>query len=90
MFTTIEMMNVNNKLLRNFLNHINCGDTTLQVIIDQYAHQYGPAARLKNAYASYSTPEYQEINNSVIYAVPTMEPVTMITMFMYSTCLVWM
>ena len=34
------------------------------------------------------TPEYQEMNNSVIYAVPTIEPVTMITTFMYSTCFV--
>ena len=88
MFTTIEMMKVNNKLLLSFLNHINCGEITLHVIIDQYAHQYGPVALLMNAYASYSTPEYYEMNNSVIYAVPTIEPVTIITMFMYSTCFV--
>ena len=34
---------------------------TLQVIMLQYAHQYGPVIRLIKAYCSYSTCEYQAI-----------------------------
>src|SRR6201987_5967515 len=65
MFTTIDKINVATKLVRIFLNQNNCGDTTLQVIIAQYAQAYGPVARFKNAYCSNSTPEYHDMNNSV-------------------------
>ena len=37
--TTIEMTKEKVMLVLNFLNHINCGENTLQVIIAQYAHQ---------------------------------------------------
>ena len=35
----IEIMKENIILVLNFLNHMNCGENTLHVIIDQYAHQ---------------------------------------------------
>src|SRR5882757_9481891 len=50
MFTMIESTNVAERLVRIFLNQKSCGETTLQVIIHQYAHQYGPNIRLMNAY----------------------------------------
>ena len=65
------MKNENIILVLSFLNHINCGEKTLQLIIAQYAQAYGPVALFKNAYCSYSTPEYHAMNNSVIYATPT-------------------
>ena len=36
MFTTIEIMKENAILVLNFLDHINCGENTLHVIINQY------------------------------------------------------
>jgi hypothetical protein len=64
MFTKIEMMNVAMRLVLIFLNQKSCGVITLHVIIPQYAHQYGPVALLRNAYCSYSTPEYHEMKSS--------------------------
>jgi hypothetical protein len=64
--TTIEIIKEKIMLVLNFLIHMNCGEKTLQVIIDQYAHQYGPVALFKKAYCSYSTPEYHAINSSVM------------------------
>src|ERR1051326_5209194 len=86
-FTTMESTKVAIKLVLILLNQKSCGDKTLQLIISAYAHQYGPVARLRKQYCSYSTPEYHDMDNSVRYATPTIDPVTMITMFMYSTCL---
>ena len=83
-------MKVAVKLRRNFRNQYNCGEITLHVIMIQYAQLYGPLNRLMKAYDSYSTPEYQLMKSSVKYATPTIEPVTMITMFMYSICRTWM
>ena len=46
-----------------------CGNTMNDgEIIVQYAHQYGPNARLMNAYCSYSTPLYHAMKNSIEYA----------------------
>src|SRR3954468_19754262 len=87
MFTTIERQKVATTEVRIFLNQNSCGDSTLQLIMIQYDQAKGPVARLRNAYCSHSTPEYQATKSSVRYATPTMDPVTMITMFMYSMCL---
>ncbi len=84
MLTKMEMKNVANKLVRSLCDQNNCGVITLQVIILQYAHQYGPVARLMNAYCSYSTPEYQAMKNSVRYATPTIDPVSRMILFIIS------
>src|SRR5690606_1128473 len=83
-FTTMESTHEIGMLVRIFLNQKSCGEITLQVIIVQYAHQYGPAIRLANAAMSYSDPEYQAINSSVRYAIPTIEPVTRMILFINS------
>jgi hypothetical protein len=49
-------MNENMILVLSFLNHMNCGENTLQVIIDQYAHQYGPVALLRTYYSTQAMP----------------------------------
>ncbi len=82
----MEMKKENIILVLNLLNHMNCGEKTLQLIIAQYAQAYGPVALLRNAYCSYSTPEYQAINSSVMYATPTIDPVIIITIFINSIC----
>ncbi len=38
MFTKIDSTNMNGMLVRSFFDQKNCGEITLQVIIDQYAH----------------------------------------------------
>ena len=48
MLMTSEITNITGMLVRSFLNQNSCGEITLQVIIVQYAHQYGPVARLMN------------------------------------------
>jgi hypothetical protein len=52
MFTRIEAMNIHGMLVRALLNQNAWGTSTLHVIIDQYAHQYGPNARLMKQYRS--------------------------------------
>ena len=52
MFTKIEMINTKTMFVRHHLNQKTCGEITLQEIIVQYAHQYGPNARFLNAYSS--------------------------------------
>ena len=84
MLIKIDMKNVNVMFLLNFLEKKNNGETTLQNIIPKYDHQYGPSALLKKANCSYTYPEYQEINNSVKYATPTIIPVARITLFIDS------
>ena len=66
MFTTKDNKKVATIEVLIFLNQNNWGEITLQVIIDQYAHQYGPNILLTKAYCSAATPEYQAIKNSVI------------------------
>ncbi len=39
MFTRIERTNTKIMLVRTFLNQKNCGTSTLQLIMVQYAHQ---------------------------------------------------
>lgn len=56
-FTTIDNIKMNQGVVRAHLNQNTCGAIKLQVIILQYAHQYGPVALLMKAYCSYSTPE---------------------------------
>ena len=55
-------------LVRSFLNQKSCGMSTLQLIIVQYAHQYGPNARFMNVKRSYALPQYQAMKNSIAYA----------------------
>ncbi len=45
----MEITNMAAMLVRMRLNQNSCGTSTLQEIMIQYAHQYGPNARLKNA-----------------------------------------
>ena len=53
-------------LVRTFLNQKSCGDDArCSVTIVQYAHPYGPNARLMKAKRSYSLPEYQAMKNSI-------------------------
>ena len=82
----MEMMKEATRLVRIFLNQKSWGVITLHVIMLQYAHQYGPVARLMNAYASYSTQLYHAIKNSVMYATPTIEPVRIMILFISSMC----
>ena len=63
--------------------------TTLQVIMPSRPTSRAGGA-VDEGVASHSTPLYQLMNSSVMYATPTMEPVTTITMFMYSMCLMVM
>jgi hypothetical protein len=48
MFTKMARMNDASSDVRTFLDQKSCGAIRLQVIIVQYAHQYGPVARLMN------------------------------------------
>src|SRR3954469_2505039 len=57
MFTKNAMTNDAPTLVRIFLNQNSCGMPTLQLTIVQYAHAYGPKARLMNVKPSYSLPE---------------------------------
>jgi hypothetical protein len=84
MFTTIDIINENIILVLNFLNHMNCGKT-LQVIIDQYAHQYGPVA-LFRTHIAHTLHHSTKHKSSVIWATPTIEPVIIITIFISSIC----
>ena len=55
--------------VRIFFDQYSCGKITLQLIIVQYAHAYGPVARLwKKTQRSYWLPEYQAMKNSIAYA----------------------
>src|SRR5437868_2476339 len=89
MFTKIEMTNMNGTFVRSFFDQKNCGESTLQEIIVQYAHAYGPIARLMNVKRSYGLPEYQAMKNSMPYAYPTMDPVKRMTLFMFSRWRTW-
>ena len=65
MLTKIDTMKRTTMLVRAFLNQKTCGESTLHVIIVQYAHQYGPKARLMNVNCSYGFWLYQAMKNSI-------------------------
>src|SRR6476646_9134500 len=68
MLMKMLITNITGMLVRSFFDQKSWGEITLQVIIDQYAHQSGPVARLMNTYFSYGLPEYQAMKNSIAYA----------------------
>src|SRR5690606_11468812 len=84
MFTIMDSIKVATMEVLIFLIQNTWGEITLQVIMIQYAQAYGPEILLRNAYCSPGTPEYQATNNSVMYAIPTIDPVIMITIFINS------
>jgi len=57
----------------------------LNVIGLDGSNKDGTVALLMNAYCSYSTPEYHEMKSSLMYAVPTREPVSIMIKFIDST-----
>ena len=68
MFTKMLTTKINHGVVRHHLNQNSCGLMTLQLIMIQYAHQYGPNARFLKAYSSYGLPPYQAMKNSMPYA----------------------
>ena len=65
MFTKIDSTNMNGTLVRSFLNQKNCGETTLQEIIVQYAHAVGTERAVDEGECSYGLPLYQAMKNSI-------------------------
>ena len=65
MLMKIEIMNCQAMLVRTRLNQKSCGESTLQVTIVQYAHQYGPNARLMNVNCSNGLWLHQAMKNSI-------------------------
>src|SRR6185503_20364554 len=65
MLMTIDSANRMGMLVRAFLDQKTCGLITLQLIMIQYAHAYGPSARFMNVKNSYGLPLYQDVKNSV-------------------------
>ena len=64
-FTKMARINDARSDVRIFLDQNNCGAIRLQVIIVQYAHQYGPKARLMKAKPSYGFALYHAMKNSI-------------------------
>src|SRR5262245_18609782 len=67
-FTRMDIVNRIHGVLRAFLNQKICGVITLHVNMIQNAQAYGPKARLRNTKRSTSSPLYQAVKNSVVYA----------------------
>ena len=67
MFTKMEMMKVAVRLRLMVRTQKSCGVMTLHVIIDQYAHQYGPVARSRMVAKSGIKPRYQNTNDTEKY-----------------------
>ena len=64
-FTAIATNSSSHGDCRTRRDHSACGATTLQPIIVQYAHAYGPNARLMKTKRSVGLPEYQAMKNSI-------------------------
>ena len=61
-------MNITGHVGAQLLEPEELREITLQLIIVQYAHAYGPNARFMNAKRSYGLPLYQAMKNSIAYA----------------------
>src|SRR3989304_8843936 len=66
--TNVATIIINQGVVRHFLNQNNCGATTLQKTMIQYAQAYGPIARLATANCSKIFPLYQAMKTSSRYA----------------------